>query len=120
MTDIITRSAPSLTDVSAQTDLVDWGEIPTMIEGVSQTSGKLLHKSTDGQSECGLWVCTPGVWECQVTRDEFCHFLQGRCTYVHESGEVIEIRPDTAAFFPQGWKGVCTVHDTVRKVYMIR
>ena len=70
--------------------------------------------------ESGLWVCTPGKWVCHVTRDEFCHFLEGRCTYVHESGEVIEITPDTAAFFPQDWKGVCTVHETVKKVHMIR
>ncbi|PSJ56334.1 hypothetical protein C7I84_20920 [Mesorhizobium ephedrae] len=102
------------------TDLVDWGVIPTMIEGQSHTSGKLLHKGPEGRSECGLWVCTPGKWECHVTRDEFCHFLEGRCTYVHESGEVIEIEPDTAAFFPQDWKGVCTVHETIKKVYMIR
>ncbi|MES0194529.1 cupin domain-containing protein [Mesorhizobium sp. C264A] len=67
-----------------------------------------------------MWVCTPGKWHCHVTRDEFCHFLEGRCTYVHESGEVIEIEPDTAAFFPQDWKGVCTVHETIKKVYMIR
>jgi len=102
------------------TDTVDWGKIPTMIEGESHTSGVLLHKGPDGQSECGLWSCTPGKWECHVTRDEFCHFLEGRCTYVHESGEVIEITPDTAAFFPQDWKGTCTVHETVKKVYMIR
>lgn len=103
-----------------QTDLVDWGVIPTMIEGESRTSGRLLHKGPNGENECGLWVCTPGKWNCHVTRDEFCHFLEGRCTYVHESGEVIEIAPDTAAFFPQDWKGVCTVHETIRKVYMIR
>ena len=78
------------------TETVDWGVIPTMIEGESRTSGKVL------------------------TKDEFCHFLEGRCTYVHESGDVIEITPDTAAFFPQDWKGVCTVHETVKKVYMIR
>jgi uncharacterized cupin superfamily protein len=103
-----------------QKDLVDWGVIPTMIEGESRTSGKLLHKGPEGRSECGLWVCTPGKWHCHVTRDEFCHFLEGRCTYVHESGEVIEIVPDTVAFFPEDWKGVCTVHDTIKKVYMIR
>jgi hypothetical protein len=39
---------------------------------------------------------------------------------VHESGEVIEITPDTAAFFPENWAGVCTVHETVTKIYMIR
>ncbi len=47
-----------------------------------------------------------------MTRDEFCHFLLGRCTYTHESGEVIEIVPGTAAFFPQGWRGTCRVHET--------
>lgn len=113
-------TAPVMHEPLAQTDLKDWGVIPTMIEGASRTSGKLLHKGPDGRSECGLWVCTPGKWACHVTRDEFCHFLEGRCTYVHESGEVIEIAPDTAAFFPQDWRGVCTVHETIKKVYMIR
>ena len=112
-------TTPLLRKPLEQTDLQDWGVIPTMIEGESRTSGLLIHKGQDGFSECGLWACTPGKWACHVTRDEFCHFLEGRCTYVHESGEVIEITPDTAAFFPQDWKGVCTVHETVKKVYMI-
>jgi uncharacterized cupin superfamily protein len=101
-------TAPHIKKPLEQTDLVDWGTIPTMIEG------------TSGESECGIWICTPGKWECHVTRDEFCHFLEGRSTYVHESGDVIEITPDTAAFFPKDWKGVCTVHETIKKVYMIR
>ena len=101
------------------TDLADWGQ-PELIEGDSKMSGKLLHKGPNGESECGLWICTPGTWNCHVTRDEFCHFLEGKCTYVHDNGEVIEITPDTAAFFPQDWKGVCTVHETIKKVYMIR
>jgi uncharacterized cupin superfamily protein len=101
-------------------DVIDWGIVPTMIEGESRTSGVLLHKGPNGESETGLWICTPGTWECHVTRDEFCHFLEGRCTYTHESGEVIEIATETAAFFPAGWKGTCQVHETVRKVYMVR
>ncbi|MES0185627.1 cupin domain-containing protein [Mesorhizobium sp. C386A] len=116
----IAMTTPIMQSPLAITDLVDWGVIPTMIEGESHTSGKLLYKGPEGRSECGLWVCTPGKWHCHVTRDEFCHFLEGRCTYVHESGEVIQIEPDTAAFFPQNWKGVCTVHETIKKVYMIR
>jgi uncharacterized cupin superfamily protein len=120
MTKISTQSAPSLAQSSVQTELVDWGVIPEMIEGESHTSGVLIHKGPAGRSECGLWVCTPGTWNCHVTSDEFCHFVAGRCTYLHESGEVIEISADTAAFFPEGWKGVCTVHETVRKLYMIR
>jgi uncharacterized protein len=113
-------ATPSLMHPLSHTDLVDWGVVPTMLEGESRTSGKLLHKGPEGRSECGIWRCTPGRWFCHVTRDEFCHFLAGRSTYVHESGEVIEIAADTAAFFPENWKGVCTVHETVTKVYMIR
>jgi len=119
MTDLAAH-APHMHDPLGFTDTVDWGVIPTMIEGQSHVSGRVLHKGPDGESECGLWICTPGKWFCHVTRDEFCHFLAGRCTYVHEDGEVIEVSPDTAAFFPQDWKGTCTVHETIRKVYMIR
>ncbi len=114
-------SAPRLADPSDfDGALADWGPVPTIIEGRSLTSGLLIHKGPAGKNECGLWVCTPGYWACHVTRDEFCHFLAGRATYTHESGEVIEIAPDTAAFFPAGWKGTCRVHETLRKVYMIR
>jgi uncharacterized cupin superfamily protein len=109
-----------LYDILGQRDLVDWGPISTMLEGQSQTSGKLLHRGPQGSPESGIWRCTPGTWACHVTRDEFCHFLAGRCTYVRDDGEVIEIVPGTAAFFAEGWRGVCTVHETVTKVYMIR
>jgi hypothetical protein len=100
--------------------LTDWGPVPTMIEGQSVTSGRLLYKGPGGRSETGIWICTPGTWNCHVTSDEYCHFIAGRCTYTHESGETIEIEPDTVAFFPKDWRGVCRVHETVRKVYMIR
>lgn len=110
----------SLQDPQAERKLKDWGAIPTMLEGESRTSGLLLHRNEDGSSECGIWVCTPGTWACQVERDEFCHFLSGRCTYLGEDGQTIEVVPDTLAFFPAGWRGTCRVVETVRKVYMIR
>ncbi len=111
-------SAPHTSAPAGQ--LKDWGVVPTMIEGRSHTFGMLLHRNEDGSSECGIWECTPGYWSCHVTRDEFCHFLSGRCTYTHTSGEVIEVTPGTTAFFPKDWKGACRVHETVRKAYMIR
>ncbi|MCA9781262.1 MAG: cupin domain-containing protein [Candidatus Eremiobacteraeota bacterium] len=113
-------STPVLRDSRTSPATADWGEIPTMLEGSSRTSGILLTRQPDRRAESGIWICTPGRWECHVTSDEYCHFLSGSCTYVHESGEVIEIEPDTLAFFPKDWKGVCTVHEEVRKVYMIR
>lgn len=113
-------ATPVLRDPVALTELKDWGPIPTMLEGQSHTSGVLLHRGDGGESECGVWVCTPGYWRCEVTRDEFCHFLAGRCVYTRDDGELIEIQPGTVAFFPAGWRGTCRVLETVRKVYMIR
>ncbi|MDH3693931.1 MAG: cupin domain-containing protein [Gammaproteobacteria bacterium] len=98
----------------------DWGIIPAMLEGESHTRGVLLHKGENGESECGVWECTPGYWQCHVERDEFCHFLSGQCEYISHSGENIHIEPGTIAFFPAGWKGTCQVTQTIRKVYMIR
>lgn len=115
-----TAATPVMQGPEEISDVVDWGAIPTMIEGESRTSGKLLFKGPGNSPESGVWICTPGLWECHVTADELCHFLSGRCTYTHETGDVIEIEPDTAAFFPKDWKGTCRVHETVRKVYMIR
>ena len=119
-----TSGAPGPTlvmrDAPACGPAADWGPIPTKLEGESRTSGTLLSRDPDGRAESGLWICTPGFWTCHVTRAEYCHFLSGRCTYVSESGEEIEIEPDTVAFFPQDWRGTCRVHEAVRKVYLIR
>ena len=112
-------TAPTLANAATVGDLTDWGTAGEPIEGHATTAGVLLHKGPDGAPEAGVWVCTPGTWALEVERDEFCHFLAGRCTYTHEAGETIEIAPDTIAFFPAGWRGTCRVHDTVRKVYMI-
>ncbi|MBI2717601.1 MAG: cupin domain-containing protein [Rhizobiales bacterium] len=121
MTTSSASSAPRLVHPETHPGpFADWGEVPTMIEGHSHTSGLVIHKGPNGENECGIWICTPGHWNCHVVSDEFCHFLLGRATYVHQSGEVIEIVPGTAAYFPKGWQGTCRVHETVRKVYMIR
>ena len=104
----------------ASAELKDWGPVGTPIgEPVSRTRGTLLDRAASGFPESGVWECSPGTWRCEVERAEFCHFLSGRATYVHDGGETIEIRPGTTAWFPAGWRGRCTVTDTVRKVYAI-
>jgi uncharacterized cupin superfamily protein len=96
------------------------GEVSKPLVGRSRTAGILLSREADGRAETGIWTCTPGTWRCVVKRDEFCHFIAGASTYTHDDGEIIEIKPDTLAYFPAGWAGQCQVHETVRKVYVIR
>jgi uncharacterized cupin superfamily protein len=53
-------SAPHLEDPANYSGpLKDWGAVPTMIEGASHTSGIVIHKGPDGESEAGIWICTP-------------------------------------------------------------
>jgi uncharacterized cupin superfamily protein len=35
----------------------------------------------DDGVETGIWECTPGRWRRQIVAQEFCHFIQGRCTF---------------------------------------
>jgi uncharacterized cupin superfamily protein len=121
----LTSSAPHIRNPLTYDDLADWGEQPDCLEGPSRSSGRLLYKRPDpsvgGNSpETGLWVCTPGKWPLSIPRDEFCHFIAGRATYQRDTGEVVEVAPGTCVHFTAGWTGICTVHETLRNVYMLR
>ncbi|ABF39295.1 protein of unknown function DUF861, cupin_3 [Candidatus Koribacter versatilis Ellin345] len=112
---------PVLRDVANVGPLADWGAVSTRIIGISEKYGIQMSRAVaPRRAETGIWSCTPGTWRCEVKSDEFCHFLAGNSLYTNDNGEQIEIVPDTLAFFPAGWKGICEVRETVRKVYMIR
>jgi uncharacterized cupin superfamily protein len=119
MPDSLKSSAPHIHGATTFADLVDWGAQPNCLEGQSHSSGRLLFKGPGNQPECGIWVCTPGRWRLSIPRDEFCHFVAGRATYRSDTGEVIEVTPGTAILFPAGWTGECTVHDTMRNIYLL-
>jgi uncharacterized protein len=115
----LNSSAPHIERPATYGPLKDWAHQPNPIAGNSKSDGVLLHKGPNNQPECGLWQVTTGTWPLEIPRDELCHFVSGRATYTHESGEVIEITPGTLVHFKAGWKGVCVVHETLRNVYML-
>ncbi|TJX61506.1 MAG: cupin domain-containing protein [Mesorhizobium sp.] len=115
----MTSSAPHLHQASTRTDLVDWGVQPDALSGVSHSTGKLVHKGPNNQPESGIWVCTPGRWRLSIPRDELCHFVAGRATYRSDVGEVIKVSRGSVVMFPAGWTGECTVHESMRNVYML-
>ncbi|ORL51926.1 cupin, partial [Pseudomonas aeruginosa] len=61
----------------------------------------------------------PGRWRRQIVEQEFCHFLQGRCTFTPDSGETIRIEAGDALLLPENSLGVWDVQETVRKSYVI-
>ena len=64
----------------------------------------------------GTWECEPGAsrWEF-TTRGEVIYVLKGSMT-VHEP---VTLTAGSSCIFPIGWKGVWTVHETLRKVFVV-
>jgi uncharacterized cupin superfamily protein len=68
----------------------------------------------------GIWECEPGAsrWEF-ITRAEIIHVVAGAMTVQEDGGEPEEITAGTTAYFPLGWKGVWTVTERLRKVFVV-
>lgn len=118
MTDLAS-TAPHIHGAGTYADLADWGPQPDPIAGASHSTGRLLHKGPGNSPETGIWVVTPGTWPLTLPRDEFCHFVSGRATYTARDGTVTEVGPGTCVLFPKGYSGTCTVHETLRNLYML-
>ena len=101
-------------------ELEDWGAGSNTLAGSPRASGRILSQNPDGSSECGLWSCTPGSRKVTFAADEFCHFLSGHGTYVHDNGEEVPVEAGTLVFFPAGWAGTSIITDTLTKAFMCR
>lgn len=69
--------------------------------------------------DTGVWECSPGRWRRQVMQQEFCHFIQGRCTFIPDVGAPIEIEAGDALLFPANTAGIWDISETVRKSYVL-
>ncbi len=112
-------TVPRLHAASTRSDLLDWGLQPDALAGQSRSSGRLVFKGPDNRPEAGVWVCTPGRWRLHIPRDELCHFVAGRAVYRHDDGEGIDVAAGTVVLFPAGWRGECTVLETIRNTYIL-
>ncbi|WP_406415758.1 cupin domain-containing protein [Streptomyces sp. NBC_00873] len=102
------------------TDLPTACPKPTSTTGQQETS-HTLWTSPDGLVEVGVWECDPGHFT--ATRegyDEICQVLSGTATVDTEGGESVELRPGATLAMPAGWRGTWQVHETIRKVYVVR
>jgi uncharacterized cupin superfamily protein len=69
--------------------------------------------------EVGIWECAPGTLSGPTDDyDEMMCMVSGRVTVAHEQGE-FDIAPGTTWVTPRRWDSTWTVHQTVRKLYVI-
>ena len=93
---------------------------PTSRDGQQETSLE-LWTAPDGLCETGVWECSPGTFT--ATRDgydEVAIILSGRATVVDAEGQSTELTPGSVFVTPAGWTGTWTLHETMRKSYVIR
>ncbi|MFJ7108381.1 cupin domain-containing protein [Pseudomonas sp. NPDC098740] len=73
----------------------------------------------DDGVETGVWECTPGRWRRQIVAQEFCHFIQGRCTFTPDDGETLHIEAGDALMLSANSLGIWDIQETVRKTYAL-
>ncbi len=73
----------------------------------------------DGSVQIGIWECTPGTFgEGTGDFDESMLMVSGRVSIDHVDG-VFDVAPGTLWATPRRWQNHWTVHQTVRKLYVI-
>ncbi len=67
----------------------------------------------------GVWQHSPGV-STDVEADEVFVVLRGRATIEVAGGPSLEVGPGDVGLLPAGARTTWTVHETLRKVYVVR
>lgn len=73
---------------------------------------------TDGPVAIGVWQHSVGV-STDVEVDEAFVVLQGRATIEVEGGPTLQVGPGDLGLLPAGARTTWTVHEKLRKVYVI-
>ncbi len=84
------------------------------------TRSQVFFTSDDDHLLAGTWECEPGTsrWEF-LERAEVIHVLSGRMTVHADDSDAVELSEGSSAVFPLGWCGTWTVHETLRKVFVV-
>jgi uncharacterized protein len=90
------------------------------LSGEIMTRAEVFFQSDDGQIVHGTWECEPGEsrWEF-LARGEIIYVLSGRMTVERDGGEAVELTAGSSCVFELGWCGTWTVHETLRKVFVV-
>lgn len=76
------------------------------------------YQSPDGKKIVGTWICTPGKWEIDYDRWEYCHFQEGYSIITPEGKNPIHLKAGDIFTIEPGTKGTWEVVETVRKYFI--
>lgn len=73
-----------------------------------------------GRVTSGIWECTPGSFpSAKDGASEYMTVLAGDATVHDEDGTAHVLRPGTALFLADGWRGSWEIRETIRKTYTL-
>lgn len=80
-----------------------------------------FYTHASGALSAGEWCCEPGRWRIAfaASKAEYFHVLEGRLSIADESGLAVHFRAGEGGVIPAGFTGVFTVHEAVRKHYVV-
>jgi uncharacterized cupin superfamily protein len=97
------------------------GEHAAKATSVTPGQTEVSLRVWEGQGiRTGIWEVTPGTFS--STRegyDEICQILSGTATITEVDGTTFEIGPGSLFVTPAGWEGSWTVHETLRKMWVV-
>jgi uncharacterized cupin superfamily protein len=77
------------------------------------------YAAKDRSIRLGTWEAAPGKFRRAVVDAEFSHFIAGHATFECDDGQRYEFRAGDAAWFPRATTGTWTVHQALRKTYVV-
>jgi len=88
------------------------------IGGDPHTVNLNAYVSADGSKIMGTWICTPGKFQVNYEKWEYCHFLDGYCVITPDGMAPIHLRAGDIFVVEPGMKGTWEVVETVRKYFV--
>ena len=90
------------------------------LTGDITTRSQVFFTSPDEKIVSGTWECEPGAsrWEF-LARGEIIHVLSGSMTVQRDGEDGVLLTSGSSAVFELGWCGTWTVHETLRKVFVV-
>jgi uncharacterized protein len=106
--------AAALADSELDVDPLDASQV---VSGEPEVRALSLHDSDD--LAVGVWQHSTGV-STDVEADEVFVVLSGRATVEVVDGPTLELGPGDVGLLPAGARTTWTIHETLRKIYVVR
>ena len=103
-------------------ELVDFKPKPTTKTPGQIEASRILWSSEDDKTKIGIWECSEGIFTADRTSAaEFCNILYGKASVINydRNGER-ELSGGDLLVLPKGWKGEWTIHEKVKKLFIIQ